>query len=92
MRRSFHSFAFFIKERSILCVLYKRMRRSLRSFVFFIKERGVLCVLLCSEEKNAKERIVLLGFISRQKLEKRTLRALKECKTTMRSERKRTKI
>ena len=30
-----------------------------------------------------------MGLISRQKLEKRTLRSLKECKRTMRSERKR---
>ena len=29
------------------------------------------CVLLRSLQKNAKERIVLLSFISRQKLEKR---------------------
>ena len=62
MWRSFRSFAFFIKERGVLCVLllsfqknaaffcilYKRMRRSLRSFAFFIKECGVLCVLLRS--------------------------------------------
>ena len=39
------SFAFFLKERDILCILYKRMQRSLRSFAFFIKERSVLCVL-----------------------------------------------
>jgi hypothetical protein len=58
--RSLRSFTFFAKE------------RSLRSFTFFAKERCVLCVLLRSLEKNVKERIVLLGFISRQKHKKRT--------------------
>ena len=56
----------------------------LRSFTF-------LNVL---KEKNAKERIVLLGFLSCQKLKttrKRTLRALKERKRTMCSELKRTR-
>ena len=58
MRRSLHFFAFFIKERGILCVLlhsfaffwvlYKRTQHSLHSFAFFIKECGVLCVLLHS--------------------------------------------
>ena len=39
MQRSLQSFTFFIKEHSVLCVLYKIMRRSLRSFTCFIKER-----------------------------------------------------
>ena len=58
----------------------------------FAKERYILCVLLRSLQR--KERIFLLGLISRQKLEKkrkRTLRALKERKRMMRSERKRTR-
>ena len=73
-------------------ILCKRPLRSLRSFMFLAKEHCVLCVLLHTKEKNAKELIVLLGLISRQKLEKerkRTLRSLKERKRTMRSERKR---
>ena len=44
----------------------------LRSFPFFVKECCVLCVLFPSLEKNGKERNILLGRISRQKLEKRT--------------------
>ena len=69
------SFPFFAKERYVLTffpVLCKRTLRSSRSFPFFAKERYVLCVLFRSFEKNGKERNVLLGFISRQKLEKRT--------------------
>ena len=61
------------------CVLFKRTQcsaffciRTLCSFTFFAKEHCILCVLLCSSEKNAKERIILLGLISHQKLEKRT--------------------
>ena len=46
--------------------------RFLHSFPFFAKEQCVLCVLFRSLEKNGKERNVLLGLISRQKLEKRT--------------------
>ena len=56
------SFAFFIKECGVLCVLlrsllkntaffcvlYKRTLRSLCSFAFFIKECGILCFLLHS--------------------------------------------
>ena len=45
------------------------------SFTFFAKERCVLCilwVLFRSKEKNGKECIVLQGFISCQKLKKRT--------------------
>ena len=62
----------------------KRTLCSLRSFMFFVKECCVLCNLLRSlqkkvaffaffyvlNEKKAKESIVLLGLISRQKLEK----------------------
>ena len=51
----------FAKERNVLAFFYvlcKRTLRSLRSFPFFAKKRCVLCVLL--------------GLISRQKLEKRT--------------------
>ena len=65
----------FAKERNVLVffsVLCKRTESSFRSFPFFAKERSVLCVLFCSLEKNRKERNVLLGLISRQKLEKRT--------------------
>ena len=60
----------------IFCVLL----RSVCSFMFFAKERRVLCILLCSLEKNGKECIVLLGFISCQKERKRTLCSLKEQK------------
>ena len=42
------------------------------SFMFFAKERCIFCVLFRSLEKNGKEQNVLLGFISRQKLKKRT--------------------
>ena len=55
------SYTFFAKERCI----------SFCSFPFFAKECCVLCVLFHSLEKNGKERNVLLGFISRQKLKKR---------------------
>ena len=60
------SFPFFIKECSVLCVLYKRMRRPLHSFLFFIKERNALCVLYKWTERSLhsftffiKERCVL---------------------------------
>ena len=66
------------KKNATFCVL-------LCSFTFFAKE---CCVLLHSEEKNAKELIILLGLISCQKLEKRMLRSLKERKRTMCLERK----
>ena len=46
------------KEPNILTIFCKRRKRS--------------CVLVSSLEKNGKERNVLLGLISRQKLEKRT--------------------
>ena len=56
-------------ERS--CVLLQKNEMFSRSFPFFAKERCVLCVLFCSLQKNGIERNVLLGLISRQKLEKR---------------------
>ena len=62
----------FAKEWNVLAffsVLCKRTLRSLRSFPFFAKE---CCILFRSLEKNRKERNVLLGLISCQKLEKRT--------------------
>ena len=65
----------FAKERNVLALFYvlcKRTKRSLCSFTFFAKECCVLCALLRSLEKKAKEGIVLLGLISRQKLEIRT--------------------
>ena len=46
----------------------------LRSFTFFAKECCVLCILLCSLEKNAKERIILLGLISRQNTQKKNVK------------------
>ena len=70
------------------------MLRSLCSFTFFAKERCDLRVLFRSLEKKGKERIVLLGFISRQNLKKRTQKnvaCFKERKITMRSERKSTR-
>ena len=85
----------FAKERNVLAffsIFCKRTKCSLRSFTFFAKEQNVLCVLFHSKEKNGKERIVLLGFISHQKLKKerkRTLRSLKERKRTECSEQKR---
>ena len=54
------SFTFFAKERCILCILLHSLKRMLR-----------LCVLFRLKKKNGKEHIVLLGFISRQKLKKR---------------------
>ena len=72
-----------------------------RSFTFFEKECCILCVLFRSLEKNGKERNVLLGLISRQKLKKRMEKdgtffkrkehSLKERKRTECSERKRTR-
>ena len=56
----------FAKERNVLTFFYVLCKRTLRSFTFFAKER---CVL-----KNAKERNVLLGLISRQKLQKKRKR------------------
>jgi len=53
-------------------VLCKRTLHSLRSFTYFAKECIVLCVLLGSLEKKVKERNILLGFISRQKRQKRS--------------------
>ena len=79
---------------AIFYVLCKRMLHSLRSFTFFAKEHCILCVLLRSKEKNAKECIILLGFISCKKLEKRMQKHVvcsKERKRAMRSECKRTR-
>ena len=59
---------------------------SLRSFMFFAKELCVLCVLFCSLEKNGKECIVLSGFISRQKLKKRTEKNVAFFKRTEKNE------
>ena len=76
-----HSFA---KERNVLAFFYvlcKKTLRSLRSFAFFAKERCALC---------GKERSILLGLISRQKLDKRTEKNVVFFKRTERSERKRT--
>ena len=53
-------------------VLLQKNQTFSRSFPFFAKESCVLCVLFRSLEKNGKEQNVLLGLISRQKLEKRT--------------------
>ena len=55
------------KNNATFCVL-------LRSFTFFAKECCVLCILLCSLEKNAKERIILLGLISRQNTRKKNVK------------------
>ena len=84
----------FAKERCILCVLL----RSLQKSVAFFAQIYILCKRTLRSLRSftflRKERIILLGLISRQKLEKerkRMLRALKERKRTMRSERKRTK-
>ncbi len=74
-KRTEHSPVLFAKERNVLAffsVLLKRTECSFRSFPFFAKERYVLSVLFRSFEKNGKECNVLLGLISRQKLEKRT--------------------
>ena len=69
----------FAKERNILAffyILFSKERcvllRSLGSFTYFAKEGCVLCALFRCLEKNRKERSVLLGSISRQKLKKRT--------------------
>ena len=86
------------KKNATFYVLLQKNETLSRSFTFFAKEQNVLFVLLCSLQKyvglkNAKECIVLLGLISRQKLEKehkRTLPSLNERKRMMRSERKRT--
>ena len=89
-------FAFFSKERNVLpffCVLYKknaaffaffdilykRTLHSLRSFTFLRKERKRMHRSFgCHKLPKTRE-----------KKRKRTLRALKECKRMMRSERKR---
>ena len=66
---------FCAKEQNVLpsfSVLCKRTLWSLRSIPFFAKEYCVRCVLFRSVQKSGKERNVLLGLISRQKLEKRT--------------------
>ena len=60
-------------------VLCKRTLRSLRSFAFF-------SVLFCSLEKNGKECSILLGLISRQKLEKRTKKNVAFFKRTEKKE------
>ena len=84
----------FSKERNILTLFYvlcKRTLHSLRSLTFFAKECCVLYALFHSLEKKGKERNVLLGLISRQKLEKSTEHSLKDRERTERSERKRTR-
>ena len=88
LKRTQHSVFFCIKMLHS-CILLRSLQKIVAFFAFFY----ILCVLLRSYEKNAKEHIVLLGLISRQKLEKerkRTLRSLKECQRMMRSVRKRT--
>ena len=60
-----------------ICSIYiywKKQRNILRSFTFFAKECCVLCILLCSLEKNAKERIILLGLISCQNTRKKNVK------------------
>ena len=84
----------FAKEPNVLAffqVLCKRTLHSLCCFTFFAKEHCILCILFRSLEKGRKEHSILLGLISRQKLEKRMLRFLKEWKRTECSERKRTR-
>ena len=49
--------------------------------MFFANKRCIFCILIRSKEKNTKERIIVLGLISRKKLKKerkRMLRSLKE--------------
>ena len=62
--RSLRSLTFFAKERCVLCILLRSLQKKVVFFAFFylLKKRT---------QKNAKERIILLGLISRQKLEKR---------------------
>ena len=45
----------------------RSLQKNVAFFMFFAKER---CVLFCSLEKKGKERNVLMGLISRQKLKK----------------------
>ena len=65
----------FAKERNVLAFFYVLCKRILRS--------------LCSFTFFSKERNVLLGLLSHQKLEKRTERSLKEQKRMEHSEGKR---
>ena len=69
------------KQQGWASVLFKRTQRSC-----------VLCVLFCALEKNGKERNILLGFISRQKLKKERKRMLRSLHSFLffRKERKRT--
>ena len=55
---------------SIYIYILKKNGTFSRSFLFFINEQDGLYVLSRSFEKNGKERSVLLGLISRQKLKK----------------------
>ena len=54
--------AFFCKRMKHSCVLLCSLQKNLAFF----------CVLFCSLEKNGKQCIVLLDFLSHQKLKKRT--------------------
>ena len=62
--RSLRSLTIFAKERCVLCTLLCSLQKNVVFFAFFY-------VLKKRTQKNAKERIILLGLISRQKLEKR---------------------
>ena len=74
----------------VLCVLLRSLQMNVTFCAFFY----VLCKRTLHSLRSftflRKERIVLLGLISRQKLEKRMLPSLKERNRTMRSECKRT--
>ena len=69
---SIYIYIYIEKRTECFRVLLQMNETFSRSFPFFAKEHCVLCIIFRSLEKNGNEQNVLLGLISRQKLEKRT--------------------
>jgi len=88
LKRTLHSLTFFAKERLVLYVLLRSLQENVAFSTFFAKECNVLCVLLCYLEKNVKERNILLGFISRQKCQKKVFLVSKVVKKLAKNSKK----
>ena len=72
LKRTERSFPFFAKERYVLRVLFRSLQKNVTFFAFFSVLYKRMLRSFRSFQKNGKERNVLLGLISREKLEKRT--------------------
>ena len=80
--------AFFCKRTKCSCVLLRSLQKNVAFFAFFYVLCKRMLRSLHSFPKNGKDWNVLLGFISRQKLEKRT----EKNKTFFKTNRKQQKV